>query len=122
MPPPEKCPAFATISQNDAGARLSHLQDLIAEAAGDPLSGLSPEQHEAAAAGAMRSPADSGVILLTLISRAGSSHVFALSPEVAKHIRAGIDGLRLQHPEMEKHRRPARDNAAPVLKPGGHLL
>ncbi len=87
MPSAAKSPAFATIARDDRGARLDHLQDLIADAAdGHAGRGLPAEFHEAVAAGVMRSGLDEDVVSLTLVGRDGRSHVFALDLAVAGHL------------------------------------
>lgn len=94
MPSPQKSPAICTIAPNDAGARLGHLQDLIAEAAGERRGGLLTDYHEAVAAGAMHAVEGDGVILVTILTRDGQSHIYALPGRIARHLREQLIELR----------------------------
>jgi hypothetical protein len=121
MAPTQKSPDISlSDSGDDTGARLAHLQDLIAEHAGAHRHALVADYHEAAAAGAMHAVDDEGVILVTLLTRDGESHVYALTRSIAAHLRQTLIELRqapssivTKHPKCER---------VPVTKPGGRLL
>lgn len=122
MPSPDQSPAFHTIAPSDTGARLAHLQDLIADAAGRRREGLITDYHEAVAAGAMHSTDDSGVILVTLITRDNQSHVYALPRHIAQHLREQLIALRTGVEYLAARMAKMNGARAPVRKPGGHLL
>lgn len=104
-------------SGDDTGARLAHLQDLIAAHAGERRAGLLTDYHEAQGAGAMHAPDEPGIVLVTLISREGSSHVYALTRDVASHLREQLHELR-----RVSHVVPKDSTRSPMVKPSGRIL
>lgn len=109
-------PSIGTAGGGDLGARLAHLADVVERSAGAPAHGLPTVFHECVGAGAMRETGDKSVTLITLITREGQSHVFALESGVADALRDELRSLRTLAP-----RAPA-DDRAPITKPGGRLL
>ncbi len=117
MPSPQQSPAFKTIAPSDTGARLAHLQDLIAEHAGERRVGLVTDYHEAAAAGAMHATDGGGVILITVITRDGGSHVYSLPRPIADHLRQQLIALRTGIDVTYN-----RTLKEPIRKPNGRIL
>lgn len=121
MAPTKKSPDISPAeSGDDTGARLAHLQDLIASHAGAHRHALVADYHEAAAAGAMHAVDDEGVILVTMITRDGESHVYALTRPIAAHLRQTLIELR-QAPSTIVTKLPKCERA-PALKPSGRIL
>lgn len=82
---------LSTAAADDRGARIGHLLDRVADMAhGTGVRGLKPSYHDAAGAGAMRDPEVERIVLVTLLTTTGHSHVFALDRGVADHLRTQL--------------------------------
>lgn len=65
----------------------------------------------------MNAPDEPGIVLVTLITREGQSHVYSLTREVASHLREQLHELR-----RVTHLVPKESPRSPMVKPSGRIL